>query len=168
MTGLSHFLPKWFPPHLMVESECRESREVDQIIGAYFLVRRSLFEALNGFDERFFVYFEEVDFSHRAKKLGYSSYYLADVTLYHRGGGSSEQAKTERLFYSLRSRLLYAFKHFSLMEALSLSFLTVTLELASRLFVAALSLSFTKLNETIGGYAELIWYLMGKGLKWRS
>jgi GT2 family glycosyltransferase len=165
MTGLAQLFPKVFPTHLLAGDECRESKEVDQVIGAYFLVRRSLFEALNGFDERFFVYFEEVDFSRRAKKQGYSSYYLADVTLYHRGGGSS---KTKRLFYSLRSRLLYAFKHFSLLEALSLSFLTVTLELVSRLFVAALSLSFTRLNETIGGYAELIWYLMGKGVKWRS
>jgi N-acetylglucosaminyl-diphospho-decaprenol L-rhamnosyltransferase len=168
MTGLAQLFPKVFPTHLLAEDECRESKDVDQVIGAYFLVRRSLFEALSGFDERFFVYFEEVDFSRRAKKQGYSSYYLADVTVYHRGGGSSEQAKTKRLFYSLRSRLLYAFKHFSLLEALSLSLLTVTLELASRLFVAALSLSFTRLNETIGGYAELIWYLMGKGVKWRS
>ena len=80
MTGLSMLFPKWFPSHLMLESECLESREVDQIIGAFFLVRRTLFEALGGFDPRFFVYFEEVDFSLRARQAGFRSYYLAATT----------------------------------------------------------------------------------------
>ena len=77
MTGLSRIFPQWFPPHLMPESECLGSRDVDQIIGAFFLVRRALFEALSGFDPRFFVYFEEVDFSLRARHAGFRSYYLA-------------------------------------------------------------------------------------------
>jgi GT2 family glycosyltransferase len=45
--------------------------EVDQVIGAFFVVRRTVFEQLQGFDERFFVYFEEVDFSLRARRAGY-------------------------------------------------------------------------------------------------
>ena len=93
MTGLSMLFPTWFPSHLMLESECLENREVDQIIGAFFLVRRSLFEVLGGFDPRFFVYFEEVDFSLRARQEGFRSYYLAATTVYHKGGGSSQQAK---------------------------------------------------------------------------
>jgi N-acetylglucosaminyl-diphospho-decaprenol L-rhamnosyltransferase len=168
MTGLSRLFPKWFPPHLMLESECLESREVDQVIGAFFLVRRNLFEALNGFDERFFVYFEEVDFSLRAKRNGYSSYYLANVTVYHRGGGSSERAKALRLFYSLRSRLLYAFKNFSRLEALALCFLTLTLEPVSRLLAAAFSLSATRVSEVMGGYLELFRCFLRKDWKWRS
>ncbi len=46
---------------------------VDQVIGAFFFVRRKVFEALDGFDERFYVYFEEVDLSLRAKKMGWQS-----------------------------------------------------------------------------------------------
>ncbi len=133
MTGLSRIFPQWFPPHLMSESECRESREVDQIIGAFFLVRRTLFDALGGFDPRFFVYFEEVDFSLRARQVGYRSYYLATATAYHKGGGSSQQAKAARLFYSLRSRLLYGFKHYSFLDAFTLALLTLTVEMAARL-----------------------------------
>ena len=39
----------------------KSSIEVDQVMGAFFLIRRDLFHQCNGFDEQFFVYFEEVD-----------------------------------------------------------------------------------------------------------
>jgi N-acetylglucosaminyl-diphospho-decaprenol L-rhamnosyltransferase len=168
MTGLSWILPQWFPPHLMSESECLESREVDQIIGAFFLVRRSLFEALGGFDPRFFVYFEEVDFSLRARQAGYRSFYLATATAYHKGGGSSQQAKAARLFYSLRSRLLYGFKHYSWLGAFTLALLTLTVEMAARLLAALGSMSLSKLVETLQGYIALFVCLCTKRLRWRS
>src|SRR6185436_16896564 len=168
MTGLSRLLPTWFPSHLMLEAECLESREVDQIIGAFFLVRRTLFEALGGFDPRFFVYFEEVDFSLRAVQAGFRSYYLAATTVYHKGGGSSQQAKATRLFYSLRSRLLYGFKHYSFLDAFALALLTLTIEMAARLLAALGSLSLSKLVETVQGYSALFVCLCTKRLRWRS
>jgi N-acetylglucosaminyl-diphospho-decaprenol L-rhamnosyltransferase len=168
MTGLNRLLPRWFPPHLMLESECLESREVDQVIGAFFLVRRTLFEALGGFDPRFFVYFEEVDFSLRARQAGFQSYYLAAATAYHKGGGSSQQAKATRLFYSLRSRLLYGFKHYSSIEAFTLAILTLTVEMAARLLAALGSRSISKLVETVQGYTALFVCLCTKRLPWRS
>ena len=168
MTGLNRLFPTRFASHLMLESECMRSREVDQIIGAFFLVRRSLFEALGGFDSRFFVYFEEVDFSLRALQAGSRSYYLASSTAYHKGGGSSQQAKAARLFYSLRSRLLYGFKHYSLLEALTLAILTLTVEMAARLLAAMASMSPSKLVETVQGYSALFVCLCTKRLRWRS
>jgi len=165
MTGLSRILPRVFPSHVMSSGECLHSSTVDQVIGAFFLVRKSLCNSLGGFDERFFVYFEEVDFSLRAKRKGFSSYYLSDVLLYHKGGGSSEKAKAKRLFYSLRSRVQYGFKHFSLPEALALLMLTLTLELMARMSLAIFSLSMSRFNETIRGYSQLIVYLLAKGWK---
>ena len=93
------------------------SRKVDHVIGAFYLIRRSLFEMLGGFDERFFVYLEDVDLSRRAHVAGWESYYLAEAKAFHKGGGTSEQVKAQRLFYALRSRILYAFKHFSRVQA---------------------------------------------------
>lgn len=96
----------------MAEWTHGETRAVDQVMGAFFLIRRDLFDRLGGFDERFFVYFEEVDFSFRARRAGWKSMYLAEAQAFHAGGGTSRQVKAHRLFYSLRSRLLYGFKHF--------------------------------------------------------
>jgi GT2 family glycosyltransferase len=101
---------------------------VDHVIGAFFCVRRELFEDLGGFDERFFVYLEDLDFSLRARKTGRTAYYLADAAAFHKGGGTSEQVKAHRLFYSLRSRLLYAFKHFKRYQAWIISAVTMLLE----------------------------------------
>lgn len=111
-------------------------RDVDQVIGAFFMMRRDLFERLEGFDERFFVYFEEVDLSLRAKQSGYRSVFLARAQAFHVGGGTSRQIKAHRLFYSLRSRLLYGFKHFSVARAWALAFVTLCIEPLTRTLFA--------------------------------
>jgi N-acetylglucosaminyl-diphospho-decaprenol L-rhamnosyltransferase len=168
VSGLSRLAPKIFSTHLMTTAECEQSREVDQVIGAFFLVRRQLFKLNGGFDERFFMYFEEVDFSLRARQKGYLSYYLADALLHHSGGGSSEKVKDKRLFYSLRSRIQYGFKNFSFSAAVGLLILTLTIELVARLLGAALLISKSTFGETVSGYGQLIGYLLGRDGKCRS
>lgn len=162
-TGLSRLFPRVFPRHLMTGIECENGGVVDQVIGAFFLVRGELFRKLNGFDERFFVYFEEVDFSLRAKRLGYSSYLLAGATAFHKGGGCTDAVKATRLFYSLRSRLQYGKKHFSAAGNMGLMITTVFMEFGARVFAAALALSPSQMRETLGGYGKLFGYLMGRG-----
>ena len=105
MLGLDLIHPRSALNLFMVEWEHDENRQVDQVMGAFFLVRRSLFCALGGFDERFFVYMEDVDFSYRAHKEGWRSYYLADTQVFHKGGGVSSQAKARRLFSKRSARL---------------------------------------------------------------
>jgi GT2 family glycosyltransferase len=156
MLGLDRALPRIFLPHFMVEWDHRDSREVDQVMGAFFLIRRSLFEALGGFDERFFVYFEEVDLAVRARALGWRSFYLSDVQAYHRGGGVTQQVKPARLFYSLRSRILYAYKHFNYRTATLLALGTLFVEPVSRVVLAIIRGSPSQVVDTIKGYA-LLW-----------
>src|SRR5215213_4937288 len=47
--GLDRLLPSLFPPHFVSEWPHDETRPVDQVMGAFFVVRRSMFEALGGF-----------------------------------------------------------------------------------------------------------------------
>ena len=129
------------------------------MIGAFFLVRRSMFEELGGFDERFFVYLEDLDFSFRARQAVWRSYYLADARAYHKGGGSSEQAKATRMFYSLRSRILYGYKHFGWFSATFLAVGTLFIEPFSRLALAIGLRSGREAKETIKGYA-MLWRAM--------
>jgi hypothetical protein len=130
-------------------------RRVDQVIGAFFLIRRSAFGVLGGFDPRFFVYFEEVDLSYRAHKIGLKSVYLPEAQAFHAGGGTSNQVKAHRLFYSLRSRLLYGFKHFKPLEARALLLVTLILEPCSRLLFLLSKGSWQDARFTLQGYAML-------------
>ena len=153
--GFNRLFPGVFSSHFMEEWGHDEDRKVDHVIGAFFLVRRRLFEQLSGFDQRFFVYLEDLDFSYRAKKSGWESRYLVKAHAYHKGGGTSEQVKARRLFYSLRSRILYGYKHFSTIQASLLLLATLFLEPLTRLLLNALRGSFSGLQETISGYLML-------------
>ena len=156
MTGLDRLLPTRIQGHFMREWDHGESRDVDQVMGAFFLVRRDLFVRLSGFDERFFVYFEEVDFSLRARACGMRSHYLAQTQVYHKGCGTTEQIRAKRLFYSLRSRLLYGYKHFDRLRAHLLLLVTLVPEAVSRLLLAGCRRSGAQMWETVHGYA-LLW-----------
>jgi GT2 family glycosyltransferase len=139
----------------MAEWDHAITREVDQLLGAFFFVRADLFYALKGFDERFFVYFEEVDFSYRVHLEGYCSVFLADAQAFHAGGGTSRQVKAARLFYTLRSRLLYGFKHFSRCRAVLLLAVTMLIEPVSRVVFSLLLGEIGDVRNTLEAYAML-------------
>ena len=157
--GLAKLFPGVFPSHLMESSHLQKSCLVDQVIGAFFLIRKNVFECCGGFDEHFFVYFEEVDLALRAKQMGYSSFFISEVAAFHKGGGCSERVKAARLFYSLRSRILYAQKHYSKVGLIVLVFLTV-FELPLRLLQGLLTASWLDISNTFAAYMQLITYFV--------
>ena len=153
--GLSRLSPRLFPSYIMSEWDHGSSREVDHVSGAFFLVRRAPFEELGGFDERFFVYLEDLDFSYRMSLAGWKSAYIAEARAFHKGGGVSEQAKTERLFLSISSRVLYAIKHFSGVDAAALVLVTAVPEPVVRLCSSAAGGSFESVAATARAYRML-------------
>jgi GT2 family glycosyltransferase len=152
MLGLDRLWPHHFWPHFMTDWDHRESREVDQVTGAFYLVRRKVFEELKGFDERFFMYFEDLDFAHRAKQAGWKSYYLSDAQALHYGGGASYQVKAKRLFYVLNSRVLYVAKHFGVPSALKILISSLVVEFWARLGWSLVNLSGQNFIETLRAY----------------
>ena len=139
----------------MAEWDHLSEKSVDQVIGAFFFMRRAVFESLAGFDERFFVYFEEVDLSLQARQAGWKTTYLASAQAFHLGGGTSSQIKATRLFYSLRSRLVYSFKHFSPLHAWGVLGLTVLIEPVSRTLFTLLRGGIGDVRNTWRGYVML-------------
>jgi N-acetylglucosaminyl-diphospho-decaprenol L-rhamnosyltransferase len=117
-----------FPSHFLSEWDHCDTRTVDQVMGAFFFLRSSMFAKIGGFDERFFVYFEDMDLAVRARELGWTSVYIATARAFHHGSGTTEHVKDLRLFYYWRSRILYAFKHFNVMGAAAIAFLTLSVE----------------------------------------
>ena len=131
------------------------SRRVDHVIGAFYMVRRSVFQSLGGFDERFFVYLEDLDFSFRAARAGWHSYFFSEVSIFHKGGGTSSQVLGKRLFYSIRSRFIYANKHFGTVFASILLAMSFTSEFIMRLAFATIRGSIRDLLATMEGYCLL-------------
>jgi N-acetylglucosaminyl-diphospho-decaprenol L-rhamnosyltransferase len=155
MTGLCRVLPQVFPRHQITGNELPQSQVVDQVIGAFFFVSRDLFDRLEGFDERYFLYFEEVDFALRARRQGARSYVLKEARLFHAEHVSSSQIGGARLHHSLCSRLLFAYRHWPRWQANLLLGLTVTVEFVARLATGAVRRSASDIRATVEGYRRL-------------
>ncbi len=88
VTGLSYLFPKSkiFGRYNYTFIPSSISHEVDSVSGACMVFKKVLFNKLDGFDEDYFLFFEETDFCIRAKKIGYKVVYNADaVTIHYRG-----------------------------------------------------------------------------------
>lgn len=154
--GIDRLLPSLVPSHFLADGEHRHDRDVDQVIGAFFMIRRRAFVELKGFDERFFVYYEELDLSYRARQRGWKTRYLTGFRFFHEGGGTSAQIKARRLFYVTRSRLQYAYKHFGRWRGTLLLVAALILEPLIRCAHAAARRDYTRVRETLVGYRMLL------------
>lgn len=66
-----------------------EAVDVGWLSGACILVRRSVFDAIGGFDERYFMYFEDVDLGRRLAAAGFRNRYVPEAEVTHIGGRST-------------------------------------------------------------------------------
>ena len=80
-----------------------ESREVFGACGGACMIARELFEALGGFDPRFFMIYEDVDLSYRARLRGHRVWYAADAVVKHAGSGSIGTISPAAVFYGQRN-----------------------------------------------------------------
>jgi GT2 family glycosyltransferase len=87
----------------------RRRREVRWVSGAFLLVRRSAFEAARGFDEAFFLYFEDIDLCFRLREAGWDVVYLPAAEAEHEGGVTTA-AQPWRSRYAYRKSQLYFYR----------------------------------------------------------
>ena len=85
-------------------------KKVDWISGACILTKKQTFLKLNGFDEKIFMYMEEIDFFYRAKKRGYKVYIYPQARFIHLGSASS-QGKTYPILQVYKGFLFLYKKH---------------------------------------------------------
>ncbi len=103
--------------YLMLDSNLHETQDVDSIMGAFMWMRRSIVERIGGFDPRFFLWFEEVDYCKRAVDAGATIRHYGDIVITHVKGHDFSKIPTFRKQKWMRSSLRkYAFKHFALHE----------------------------------------------------
>jgi N-acetylglucosaminyl-diphospho-decaprenol L-rhamnosyltransferase len=130
---LDRVVPSVVPPHFIVEWDHKDSRDVDQVMGACLAIRRALFERLGGFDERYFLYYEDVDLCAAAWDAGARTTYYTGAVATHLGGGTTSAIPIKRTFYLIRSRVIFAAKHFGLTLAGVVALLSVSVEAPVRL-----------------------------------
>jgi len=66
-----------------------ESAEVDWVMAAAMLIRRTAFDAVNGFDEGYFLYWEDADLCRRLRDRGWKTRYVPRAIVVHPGGASA-------------------------------------------------------------------------------
>jgi|SRR5579872_859030 len=87
-------------------------RQVDWQSGCCILFRGGLLKALDGFDERFFYHYEEVDLCHRVWASGHPIWFTPDVTITHLGGQSVGRFPVRFALERNRNCYRYFYKHF--------------------------------------------------------
>jgi N-acetylglucosaminyl-diphospho-decaprenol L-rhamnosyltransferase len=94
--GRSALLRRMFPgsgvARRNVRTEDEASGEADWVSGACMMVRRTALEAVGGFDERYFLYWEDADVCRRLRVRGHTIRYVRDARVVHRTGQSSRSA----------------------------------------------------------------------------
>src|SRR5262249_14694350 len=129
---LDRIVPRAVPPHFMTEWDHLDTRPVDQVMGAFLMVRRELFGRAGGFDQRFFVYYEDLDLCLRASDDGHAVVHFAGATAVHDGGGTTSPVKDRRLFYETTSRVRFMHKWHGVASAGALAALIALVELPLR------------------------------------
>jgi GT2 family glycosyltransferase len=89
----------------------RDPRPVPWAIGAALMMRREAVLAVNGFDESYFMYYEEVDLCWRLARAGYQTLYVPDATIVHVGGASTEQQNRVMSIQRHQSAIDYYHRH---------------------------------------------------------
>jgi len=109
---LNNIWPQLNKHYLSINFDYHQSQSVASISGACFLIERKVWSQLNGFEEHFLIWFEEVDLCYRCQQSGLTVYYYAPACIIHDGAQSFSQLlpwAKQKLFN--RSLLYYFRQH---------------------------------------------------------
>ncbi|MFW5888500.1 MAG: glycosyltransferase family 2 protein [Patescibacteria group bacterium] len=98
---IPHIFPGVLNNYIIKDFDYSEEREVDSIRGSFFAIRKEVIEEIGGLDERYFIWFEEVDYCRRVKEAGWKVMYTPAATCVDYVGKSFIQVpkgKTQKYF----------------------------------------------------------------------
>ena len=103
------------------ESRYSEIKEVDWVTGAALFIRKNVLNKVGGFDERFFLFYEDIDLCFRLYKAGYKNYfYPYSAIIHHKGEYLRTEFKTESSEIQKKSQILYYELHNNIMQRILL------------------------------------------------
>lgn len=113
LSGLTALFPRQrlFATYYLGHLPAGKTHPAPVLSGACLWVARSVLEKTGSFDERFFMYAEDIDLSYRIEQAGYVNYYLAETTIVHfKGESTLKDIRYVKLFYKAMSQ--FRRKHF--------------------------------------------------------
>ena len=142
-------LDKIFPSSKAYYSlDYNKPQEAHVLSGACMLVRKEAFLDVGGFDEKFFLYGDDIDLCIRLKNRGWKLYYLPIESVIHYKGGSLEKFSIKRIYYSHRAMFLFVKKYYKNPILLSLLYTGISIRFLVFLFISAL-FSLFKLSSSL-------------------
>ncbi len=97
----------YYANHVAIDNTAK----VDILVGAFMWLKKEVYEAVNGFDEAYFMYGEDIDLSYKVIKAGYDNFYFGDTTVIHfKGESTLKNAQYAKRFYGAMQ--IFYKKHF--------------------------------------------------------
>lgn len=112
--GLSRLFPRSrvLASYRMPWFDYQKRSDVDQPMGTFLMIRREAWDRVGPFDERFPIFFNEVDWCLRARQAGFRIVYAPEVEIVHYGGASTAQVAPAMAWESRRGLLAFYRKHY--------------------------------------------------------
>ena len=98
---------------------------VDYVAGCCMLIKRQVLESIGFLDEKYFIYFEDVDYCITAKKHGFKVVVDPDSIIYHKLGGSMDRWSNRAIFHNLYSNFIFISKHLGIKKLTGYGYLSV-------------------------------------------
>lgn len=147
LIGLASIFPgsKYFNHYALGNLDNNKTHEIDVLAGAFMIIKKEVMGKINGFDENFFMYGEDIDLSYRIKHAGYKIFYLGETTIIHFKGESAKKQNINyvRMFYTAMN--IFVSKHYSRVTSFFFS-LFIWLAIAIRTFTTLFSRIFLKMH----------------------
>ncbi len=122
-TKIGRLFPALLNRYLCSTFNYEKAARVESIRGSYFLIRRTVIEKLGGLDERYFIWFEEVDYCHQAKQAQIEVWYTPHAQCVDYVGQSFKQVSTViKQNYFKQSMMTYFRKWHSPWQLIALTF----------------------------------------------
>ena len=106
-----HIFREEYKKWLMKGFDHKSQMDVDQIMGAALMIKRTIIDHIGAMDERFFMYYEEVDLCYKVKQAGWRVVFMPEVAIIHLGGQSSGQIPVKKQMMAITSLLKFFRKH---------------------------------------------------------
>lgn len=115
---------KGFHPLIKQVSGDTNVSEIESVTGCAALFPAALFKTVGFWDERYFLYNEDLDYFYRVKKCGFKSFVVKSSKIYHKGGATTSGLdKPENTYYITRNRFLSVKTHANLQQIIYFCFI---------------------------------------------